>query len=82
MGILLNVQLSDFGNCNIKTTAANFSNLIEKINRLEKFEYLPNIVSGQSIDLLEGKINTTSNLSFITASQLSHIICMDNRIVC
>ena len=82
MGILLNVQLSVFGNCNIKTTAANISNLMQKINRLGKFEYLPNIVSGQSIDLLEGKINTTSNLSFITASQLSHIICMDNRIDC
>lgn len=82
MGILLNVQLSVFGNCNIEATATNISNLMQEINKLGKFEYLPNIVSGQNIDLLAGKINTTSNLSFITASQLSQIMCMDNRIDC
>lgn len=82
MGTLLNVQLSVFGNYNIETTAVNISNLMQKINELGKFEYLPNIVTGQNIDLLAGKINTTSNLSFITASQLSQIVCMDNRIDC
>lgn len=82
MGILLNVQVSVFGNYNIETTAANISNLMKKVNELGKFEYLPNIVSGQNIDLLAGKINTTSNLSFITASQLSQIVCMDRRIDC
>lgn len=82
MGILLNIQLSVFGNYNIEATATNISNLMQKINKLGKFEYLPNIVTGQNIDLIAGKINTTSNLSFITASQLSQIICMDNRIDC
>lgn len=82
MGMLLNVQLSVFGNYNIEATAANVSKLMQGINELGKFEFLPNIVSGQNIDLLAGKINTTSNLSFITTSQLSQIICMDNRIDC
>lgn len=82
MGILLNVQLSVFGNDNIETTATNISSLMQKINGLGKFEYLPNIISGQNIDFLAGKVNTVPNLSFITASQLSQIICMDNRMDC
>lgn len=82
MGMLLNVQLSVFGNYHIETTAKNVSNLMQKLNELGEFEFLPNIISGQNIDLLAGKINTTSNLSFVTSSQSCQIICMDNRMDC
>lgn len=82
MGMLLNIQMSIFGNYHIETTANNISILMQKLNELGKFEFLPNIVEGQNIDILAGKISTTSNVSFITSSQLCRVMCMDNRIDC
>ena len=82
MGKFLNVQFSVFSNSRIEPTAANASNLMQKINSLKKFEFLPNIISGQNFDLITGKINSISNLSFITPSNQSQIMCMDNRIDC
>lgn len=40
MGMLLNVQMSIFGNYHIETTADNISILMQKLNALGKFEFL------------------------------------------
>lgn len=82
MGILLNVQLSVFGNYHIDTKPDNITTLMEKLNQLGRFEFLPNVVNGQNIDLLGGKVNIVSNLSFITATRQCQIMCMDERIDC
>ena len=82
MGTFLNVQFSIFTNHRIAPTASNVTTLMGKINDLKKFEFLPNVVSTQNIDLGSGQLNAVSNLVFITASNQSQIMCMDNRIDC
>lgn len=82
MGMLLNVQVSIFSNYHIEASPANISYLMQKINDLGEYVFLPNIVTGQNIDLVAGKVNTTSNLSFITSDKQGQILCMDDRIDC
>ncbi len=82
MGTLLNVQLSVFGNYHIEASVANVTRLMQKLNELGRYEYLPSIVPAQNIDFMTGRVNTTSNLSFVASSNRSQILCMDNRLDC
>lgn len=82
MGIVLNIQLSAFVNRRIEPNASNISNLMDKLNQLKIKEFLPNITSGQTIDLIKMKVDTIYNLAFVTADKSSKIICQDERIDC
>lgn len=82
MGIVLNLQLSVFTNYRIEPNANNISNLMKKINLLGVKEFLPNITTGQTIDLVNGKIDTISNLAFVTADRSGQIMCQNDRIDC
>lgn len=82
MGIILNIQLTAFINYRIEPNANNISNLMNKLNSLKIKEFLPNITTGQTIDLIKGKINTISNLTFVTSDNDAQIICQDERIDC
>lgn len=84
MGLLMNVQMSIFINNRIEPTPNNVSTLMTKLNTLDlgNYEYLPNIIKSQNIDLSNGKINTVSNIAFSTISGNSRITCTDDRIDC
>ena len=82
MSLILNVQLSAFSNYRIEPTANNVTFLMESINKLGIKEFLPNITTGQNIDLIKGKLETISNLGFVTSDKTGQIICQNNRIVC
>lgn len=82
MGIILNIQLSAFINHRIEPNANNISNLMNELNLLKLKEFLPNITTGQTIDLVKGRIDTISNLAFVTADKSGQIICQDERIDC
>ncbi len=82
MGIVLNLQLSAFCNCKIEPSAKNISILMEKINSLNIKEFLPNVTTGQTIDLVKGKVESVSNLGFVTVDKSSQIMCQDDRIDC
>ncbi|MEE1218293.1 MAG: hypothetical protein U0L20_00030 [Ruminococcus sp.] len=82
MGLLMSVEVSIFINNRIDPTPNNISNLMTKLNALGKYEYLPNIINVQNIDLSNGKVNTVSNVAFSTTSNSSRITCTDDRIDC
>lgn len=82
MGAVVNIQLSAFCNNRIEPNAKNIALLMEKINSLNIKEYLPNIATSQSIDLVKGNIETSSNLGFVTTDKSGQIMCQDNRIDC
>lgn len=82
MGLILNVQLSVFCNYTIEPNAQNISSLMNEINGLGKLEFLPSIMPEQNIDLATGKIDSVSNLSFVTSDQSNQIICRNERIDC
>lgn len=82
MSLILNVQLSAFSNYRIEPTANNVTFLMESINKLGIKEFLPNITTGQNIDLIKGKLETISNLGFVTSDKTGQIICQNNRIDC
>ena len=84
MGLLMNVQMSIFINNRIEPTPNNISTLMTKLNSLDSgnYEYLPNIIKSQNIDLSNGKISTVSNIAFSTISGNSRITCTDDRIDC
>ena len=82
MGVVLNFQLTAFSNNKIEPNAKNISMLMEKINSLNIKEFLPNVTTGQRIDMVKGKMESISNLGFITADQSGQIMCQDGRIDC
>ncbi len=82
MGLLMSVEVSIFINNRIEPTPNNISNLMTKLNALGEYEYLPNIINVQNIDLSSGKVNTVSNVAFSTISNSSRITCTDDRIDC
>lgn len=82
MGIVLNLQLSAFINHRIEPNASNISNLMNKINALGVKEFLPNVTMGQTIDIVKGKVDTKSNLAFVTADKSGQIMCQDERLDC
>ena len=42
--------------------------------------FLPNMITGQNIDLTAGRIDTINNISFVTIDQQVQITCMNDRI--
>lgn len=82
MGSVLNMQLTAFCNYRIEPNVKNIMVLMEQINSLGGKEFLPNIITGQNIDLIKGNVETISNLRFVTIDNSGQIICQDNRIDC
>lgn len=82
MSLILYVQLSAFSNYKIEPTPQNITLLMEKINLLKIREFLPNITTGQNIDLVKGTLEKVSNLGFATSDGTGQIICQNNRIDC
>lgn len=82
MSLMLNVQLSSFCNYRIEPNAKNITSLMEKVNLLGIKEFLPNITTGQNIDLIKGTLETVSNLGFVTSDTTGQIVCQNNRIDC
>lgn len=82
MGIVLSLQLTTFCNYKIEPSPKNISLLMEKINSLNIKEFLPNVTTGQTIDLVQGKVESVSNLGFVTVDKSGQIMCQDDRIDC
>ena len=82
MSMFLNLQLTAFCNYKIEPSAKNISVLMDKINLLNIKEFLPNVTTGQTIDLVKGKVESVSNLGFVTVDKSGQIMCQDDRIDC
>ena len=82
MGFVLNIQLSAFTNHRIEPNASNISKLMNEINNLKIKEFLPNITTGQTFDLVKRRVDTVSNLAFVTTDNSGQIICQNERIDC
>lgn len=80
MSIILNVQFSVFSNNRIEPTPDNVGKILNKLNSLGKYDFLPSMINGQNIDLVAGKMDPVSNISFVTLDQHVQIACMNERI--
>ena len=80
MSILMNVQYSIFSNNRIEPTPDVVSNLLLELNALGEYVFIPNMIAGQNIDLLAGKVNPMNNISFITIDRQVQIACLNERI--
>lgn len=82
MGMVLNIQLSAFCNCRIEPNVKNVTSLMEKLNSFGVKEFLPNVQTGQKINMLQQTVDMAPFLGFITADQSGQIVCKDERIDC
>lgn len=80
MGVLMNVQLTAFSNNRIEPTTAIIELLLKELNSLGGYAFLPNMITGQNIDIAAGTIKPVNNLSFLTIDQTVQIVCMNERI--
>ena len=76
----MNVQYSVFSNNRIDPTPDIVNTMLTELNSMDKFSFIPNLITGQNIDLLAGKMNPVNNISFTTVDQLVQIACMNERI--
>ncbi len=80
MSFVLNAQLSVFCNVRIEPDPENITALLTEINKLGQYVLLPNLITGQNIDLAAKQVKNITNLAFVTTDQSCQIVCMDNRI--
>ena len=80
MSILINVQYSVFSNNRIEPTPDVVNNMLSDLNAMGKYVFIPNMIAGQNIDLLAGRVNPLNNISFVTLDQQVQIACMTERI--
>lgn len=80
MSIIMNVQFTVFSNNRIEPTPDNIGIILNKLNSLGKYTFLPSMINGQNIDLAAGKMDPVSNISFVTLDQHVQIACMNERI--
>ena len=80
MSILINVQYSVFSNNRIEPTPDVVNNMLSDLNAMGKYVFIPNMIAGQNIDLLAGRVNPLNNISFVTLDQQVQIACMNERI--
>ena len=78
MGIILNIQLSAFINHRIEPNANNISNLMNELNLLKLKEFLPNITTGQTIDLVKGRV--VVNLDASIRAMRSNVLTTINSV--
>lgn len=76
------LTLSIFVNNRIEPTPKNIATLMEKLNGLNKYLYLPNIIYVQNLDIAKGTTKKVANISFSTMEGESGIVCSDDRIDC
>ena len=80
MGIFTNVQLSIFCNTTASVTPNQITKAMMELNDLGINSFLPNVVNGQNLNLLSGKVEKVTNISFISTDQKYNIACLDRRV--
>lgn len=80
MAITINYQLSIFGTYSVEPTPENITLLMTKINQETDKIFLPNLITGQKIEIPTNKITTTSNLGYITQNQKYKLSILNDRI--
>ena len=73
-------QLSAFCDRPIKPTADIIIELLQKINKITKISFLPNILSLPTFNLSTGQIDNTQSLAFVTNEQKNTIVYNQNRL--
>lgn len=77
---ILNYQLSVFGNYSVLPTPETVTVLMNAINQATGELFLPNLISGQQVELPTNRITTISNLGYITQNQKFNIAILNERI--
>lgn len=80
MAITINYQLSVFGKYSITPTPGNVTMLMNAINQATGEMFLPNLISGQQVEIPTNRITTISNLGYITQNQKFNISILNERI--
>lgn len=80
MTTAINYQLSMFGTYSISPTPETIAELMPKINQNTQQAFLPNLISGQQIEIPANRVTTISNLGFVTQDQMYSISILNDRI--
>lgn len=80
MAIRLNYQLSMFGNYSIPPTPENVMALMNAINEATDMIFLPNLISGQQVEIPTRRITLITNLGYTTQDQKYNIAILNDRI--
>lgn len=80
MAIKINYQLSVFGNYDIAPIPTNITSLMNNINEATGEIFLPNLISGQQVEIPTNRITTISNLGYVTQNQKFNISILNERI--
>ena len=80
MSMVLNYQLSVFGSFKITPKPETITELMPKMNLHPDIMLLPNVVTGQQIEIPTNNITITSNLNFVSTKQQYVVSITDERI--
>lgn len=80
MSKLINIQYSVFSNIHIKPSAEIINDMLTELNKIGEYNFIPNIIIGQNIDIPTGRIVPLNNISYITVDQRIQIACLNERI--
>lgn len=80
MAIVLNYQLSVFGNYSISPSPETITELMNTINKATGALFLPNLISGQQVEIPTNRITAISNLGYVTQNQKYNIAILNDRI--
>lgn len=80
VAVMINYQLSIFGTYNIVPTPENVTLLMNAVNQATGEMFLPNLISGQQVEIPTNRITTISNLGYVTQNQKYNIAILNDRI--
>ncbi len=76
----INYQLSIFGTYSVPPTPENITSLMTAINGETAEMFLPNLITGQQVEIPSNRITTISNLGYITQNQKYSVSVLNDRI--
>lgn len=80
MATVLNYQLTIFGTYSIEPSPDTITLLMNAINKATGELFLPNLISGQQVEIPSNRITTISNLGYVTQNQKYNISILNERI--